>query len=245
MKLTDAIVTSDLLSDALKLNECQSSQEVNSALAGLVRQLGFDGFLYGGRFSIDCSVEVEHIESNYKQGWREYYMAQEFAQIDPTVLHAVTSLRPLVWADEIYSTDAQLEFKEDAASHGLAYGATFPIHSKGGDVALLSLALNHSGPDSRRHVQERLVWGPLIANMAHDAMCRIIKEGRASKRPILTKRELEVLKWIGAGKSTWEISRLINISEHGVVFHVRNLLLKFDVASRHQAVIKAIALDLI
>ena len=245
MQMTDAIVTSDLLSDALKLNECQTSQQVNDALVDIVQQLGFDCFLYGGRFNVDCGVEVEHIESNYKPVWREYYLAQEFSQIDPTVLHSVTSLRPLVWSDDIYSTNAQLEFKEDAVSHGLSYGATFPIHSKDRDVALLSLALNESGPDSKRHVQEKLVWGPLIASMTHEAMCRIVKDGHTSKQPILTKRELEVLKWIGAGKSTWEISRLINISEHGVIFHVRNLLLKFDVSSRHQAVIKAITFRLI
>ena len=65
--------------------------------------------------------------------------------------------------------------------------------------------------------------------------------GDPSLRAILKKRETEVLQWISNGKSTWEISKLVGISEHGVVHHVRNVLTKFDVASRHQAVAKAVA----
>ncbi|HVW52726.1 MAG TPA: LuxR C-terminal-related transcriptional regulator [Trinickia sp.] len=43
---------------------------------------------------------------------------------------------------------------------------------------------------------------------------------RKARKPRLTPRELECLKWIAAGKSSWEISHIIGISEHGVLYHI-------------------------
>jgi len=84
-----------------------------------------------------------------------------------------------------------------------------------------------------------------------DGLRKRMQQSRADKSvhisvcPKLTKRETEVLRWIAAGKSTREISTLLNISEHGVIHHVRNLLLKFAAKSRHQVVLKAFALGLL
>jgi LuxR family quorum-sensing transcriptional regulator LasR len=63
--------------------------------------------------------------------------------------------------------------------------------------------------------------------------------------PKLTRRELEVLKWVMAGKSSWEISRITNCSEATVNFHMANVRQKFNVNTRQQAVVKAISLGMI
>jgi LuxR family quorum-sensing transcriptional regulator LasR len=70
------------------------------------------------------------------------------------------------------------------------------------------------------------------------------EEGRGAA-PRLTKRELEVLQWVMAGKSSWEIARITNCSEATVNFHLANVRQKFDVNTRQQAVVKAIGLGLI
>ena len=63
--------------------------------------------------------------------------------------------------------------------------------------------------------------------------------------PRLTKRELEVLQWVMAGKSSWEIARITSCSEATVNFHLANVRQKFDVNTRQQAVVKAIALGML
>ena len=70
--------------------------------------------------------------------------------------------------------------------------------------------------------------------------------GRAAPTaPGLTSRELEILKWIKEGKSSWDIGRLLSISERTVKFHVSNLFTKLDVSSRAQAVARAVRLGLL
>jgi LuxR family quorum sensing-dependent transcriptional regulator len=61
----------------------------------------------------------------------------------------------------------------------------------------------------------------------------------------LSKREEEVLTWSKRGKSSWEISAILNISERTVNFHVNNIMQKLNVVSRIQAVAVAIERGLI
>jgi len=61
----------------------------------------------------------------------------------------------------------------------------------------------------------------------------------------ITRREKEVLNWVAAGKSNWEISEILSVSEHTVDFHLRNIFKKLQVNSRITAVVKAIRLNLI
>ena len=57
--------------------------------------------------------------------------------------------------------------------------------------------------------------------------------------PLLTKRELEVLKLISSGASNEEIAQLLYISISTVKSHILNLFTKFNVNSRSKAVVEA------
>lgn len=61
----------------------------------------------------------------------------------------------------------------------------------------------------------------------------------------LSAREVEVLKWTGAGKSSWEIALILGVAERTVNFHVNNALRKLNVVNRTQAVAVALQLGLI
>jgi DNA-binding CsgD family transcriptional regulator len=52
----------------------------------------------------------------------------------------------------------------------------------------------------------------------------------------LSGREREVLNWLKDGKSSWDISVVLGVSERTVNFHVYNLLQKLDALNRPQAV---------
>jgi DNA-binding CsgD family transcriptional regulator len=52
----------------------------------------------------------------------------------------------------------------------------------------------------------------------------------------LTAREQDVLRWLRQGKSNWDISRILDISEHTVKFHLRAVCRKLNVQNRVQVV---------
>lgn len=61
----------------------------------------------------------------------------------------------------------------------------------------------------------------------------------------LSPRQKECLRWTAQGKSSWDISRILNISENTVNFHVKNAMRKLETSSRTAAAIKAMQLGLI
>jgi len=58
----------------------------------------------------------------------------------------------------------------------------------------------------------------------------------ATRRPSLTGREVEILQWIADGRTSREIGEQLYISENTVKNHVRNILDKLGMQSRHEAV---------
>jgi len=69
----------------------------------------------------------------------------------------------------------------------------------------------------------------------HYALMRALRRSRNTKDG-LTLKEKEVLKWLRLGKSTWDISVLLGISERTVKFHVSNIMQKLNVSNRTHAV---------
>jgi len=57
----------------------------------------------------------------------------------------------------------------------------------------------------------------------------------------LTDREGEVLLWLKEGKNSWDIGRILAISERTVNFHVQNIKRKVRAVNRAQAV--AVAME--
>lgn len=234
------------LDRVMRLRECTSELQLQNELISISNYLGFGSFIYGGRFPSGPTHHVDRIITSYSAPWRHKYQVEQFAEIDPTVQHAIASIVPLIWTEEMYTSPQQQIFREEARAFGIASGVSFPVHSREGDVALVSLAMPDASPEAQALVLENITWGALIATFAHDAMRTIAKRGVAAQdRPVLTRREMEALKWVASGKTTWEISKLLSISEHGVVHHVRSVMQKFDVTSRHQAAARAVALGMI
>ena len=61
----------------------------------------------------------------------------------------------------------------------------------------------------------------------------------------LSVREKEVLRWCGDGKTAWEISQILNLSQSTINFHMRSAMFKLDAPNKTNAVVKAICLDLL
>jgi len=216
------------------------------ALFALGRQYGFDKVLFGMSGSRHARLENAFIQTNYPPKWRERYDAERFAYVDPVVSHCMASTLPLVWQPELFRSPSQRSLYEEACSHGVRAGVTFPMHGPNGEFGLLSFAVDQQ-PDARfaREVNGMLAQLALIRDYAFASGVRFCPPVASEAAPKLTPRELEVLNWVMVGKSSWEISKITGCSEATVNFHMGNIRQKFNVNTRQQAVVRAISLGLI
>lgn len=235
----------------VQLMETQDAGAWSQILFGLARQLGFDQVLYGMVGSRHAQFERAFLRSNYSPAWREHYDAERLAYVDPTVGHCLSSTLPIVWEPAIFDGPEGSALYEEACSHGIRTGVTLPVHGPNGEFGVLSFASDApAGKEFSRCVAQVMPALTLVRDYAFASAIRFLGGGSThavggEAVPRLTRRELEVLNWVMAGKSSWEISKITNCSEATVNFHLANVRQKFNVNTRQQAVVKAISLGLI
>ncbi|HQT26892.1 MAG TPA: autoinducer binding domain-containing protein [Burkholderiales bacterium] len=214
-----------------------------SDLTKAAKELGFEFCAYGMRLPIPVSRPKVHMTNNYPANWQKRYEKENYIAVDPTVAHAVNSVAPLVWSDRVFS--ACRPFWEEARSHGLNYGwAKSCFDAKGvGGMLTLSRSEDQISVSELRYLGLRMSW---LVHIAHEGMSRLLVEKLMPEAEVeLSPREAEVLRWTAEGKTSSEVSEILNISERTVNFHVNNALVKLGAANKTAAAIKAFMLRLI
>jgi DNA-binding NarL/FixJ family response regulator len=78
---------------------------------------------------------------------------------------------------------------------------------------------------------------PAVArSMASRLFKHVGQESVAAPEPILSDREIEVLRLVAAGKSNRDAALALSVSENTVKFHLKNIMLKLNTSNRTEAV---------
>jgi DNA-binding NarL/FixJ family response regulator len=67
-------------------------------------------------------------------------------------------------------------------------------------------------------------------------LTRTLDEDRSSERPLLTRRELEILRLVASGRTNRQVAELIWVTDQTVKYHLANVYRKLGVNSRAEAV---------
>lgn len=216
------------------------------AVAELASSWGFSQIMMAILPRPGMRLEDAFIRTNYSSAWRQTYNDHNMAYFDPTVAHCTTRSAPLIWSPELFATEQQQTMYEEARSYGLRAGITLPIHGPRQEIGMLCF-VNDANPteDFWHDVNRALPNLVLLRDLVLDTSQRHLNDHVQSLIPKLTPREKECLKWTALGKSTWEISHILNCSEAVVNFHMKNIRGKFGVNSRRAAAVIATQMGLI
>lgn len=245
-KESPGMVDLDLLESLLG---CESVEELHSATARIVNQLGFEHFLYGVRVNLSLTRPYQFVLSGYPKEWLTRYTEAGYENIDPAVLHCGRDRRviPMIWSGQTFHDVPTAKLRAEAKDFGLASGASFPVQGKNGEAAMLSLATSRGHRHAKCDILETLGRSQLLACYLHEAIQRVVltKEVLPLQKIRLTDREKECLLWAAEGKTSWEIANIIHTSERTVTFHLQNVTRKMGVSTRQHAVARALSLGLV
>lgn len=231
------------------LSKADTVEEIHTVCSAFCDQLGFDRFLYGARIPTSFVKPYFIFINGYPGEWRQRYTANGYMAIDPTVSHCATHLIPISW-DQIKrlenENDRIRRFMGEAREFGLNNGNSFPIHSAQGEFAMLNLATSKNHVQSKSAILEAMPCASLFSAYLHETVRRVLEHQVISLSKVrLTDREKQCLLWSAEGKTTWETSHILGVSERTVVFHLQNAVSKLNAVSRQQAVARAVSLGLI
>ncbi|MFQ5736537.1 MAG: LuxR C-terminal-related transcriptional regulator [Thermodesulfobacteriota bacterium] len=183
----------------------------------------------------------KYINLNYPEEWLIMYAEEELYHHDPIVRYNYSFFKPQHWTEAVqrFSDKAGEELMNKASEFGLSYGIASGVNGEGVRGSLVSFS---SAKD--RFTAHHLKILDVVTPHIHQALVRICDVSQARDGAVsqpLSVREKEVLRWMMAGKTNWEISVILNISERTVKFHVQNIERKLDAVNKAHAV--AIAMD--
>ena len=206
-----------------------------------IKACGFHAYIMAGLPSPGTSLSDLTVANGWPPEWFDIYTRENFSAMDPVPKFGASTVQPFEWSEARYDKDnnpaAHLVMTR-ATEFRLMQGYCIPLHYDGGG-AVISMATEQLNidPVAKSALQ-------LIGVYAHN---RIRSLGRPSleSRDVLTAREREVLRWAADGKTSWEVSVILKISERTVKFHLIQASRKLNAVNRTSAVAKALARGLI
>lgn len=223
-----------------------SEKHQGDILLGQARELyGLKNVAYLG-VNIPSTTHGQHyVQCTYSDEWVRHYVSQDYVSIDPIVRMGLTGLMPLDWqVVDKHNRDWRKVFDAAKNFDVGTQGLTFPLRGRGKESALFCITADVKDREWRALKRVALRDFQVLAGYFHH---RILKANAhiEMQEPKLSAREIECLKWAAVGKSTWDTSQILRISERTVKFHLDTARHKLDCLTKVQAVAKAVAIGLI
>jgi len=173
----------------------------------------------------------------FKTDWVDEYLREDFQKLDPVLSAATRYQGFFTWEGAFTEQPPPKNFLVAAADHGMTDGVSCSYSRKpaSGITTVCSLGVPASYVDDNRSTLLKTILPAL-----HFAM-----EQLPLMDPKLSQKELAVLRWAKDGKTVWETSKIMAISEATVKFHLTNIYEKLDCANRAHAVARALQLGVL
>lgn len=118
-------------------------------------------------------------------------------------------------------------------------GVTIPMHGQGYRFTSLTLWNEYEGIETEQTTEPDLPLILYFCNSYHANVMRLFSNLISGHTP-LSKREEEVIYWAAKGKTTWETSIILSISERTINQYVKNACMKLGASNKQHAVAKAV-----
>lgn len=220
----------------------QTPEELARLYAGTIATEGYENCVltsFRGR-------HVEHIAwFEFPDGYVNAYLHHRWQRIDPVLGCSLRTTRPFFWTDVTEQTvlsDEQVSFLNECRDLKVHTGMSFPFHGPHQRLELMSIS--RRVPDVPNAELASLLHA--ISLQTWTRYNELTEPARfADPEQILTRRELEILRWCKDGKSRPEIGEILSISAKTVEFHLRGIMDKLGANNQISAVVMALQRGLI
>ena len=229
---------------------CKTRDELIACVGDIARRMGFEHWALSMCFA-SPEAATQHVWSidGLDGGVRDVALAHFKAQCNPAGMAWMNRGLPCAWLADSLPAYVSGQGRgvgclgELAQLIGVRAGLCVPVPGVDGAAGTLTLATCSVVGEAA--LDAALPHALLFSRHLLAASQALIEAERDRMGPRLSPREVECLSWAAMGKTTWEISRVLDISEHTVIYHLRNTVSKLGAVNRQQAVAKSIRLGLV
>lgn len=216
------------------VDEVASADDLMAAMSDICTILGFQFFALSHHVDLLKASSSAIRLHNYPARWADYYDANALGVSDPVHRASHKTRVGFRWSrmpDMIPLTASDRQVLALGREQGVGDGFTVPANVPGEACGSCSFA-NEAG----KPLPDDMLWlAELVGGFAFECARRLWSVRRIigeEKAPVLTDRQRDCILWASRGKSDWEISRILGVSEETVARHIRQGCERYGVNKR-------------
>lgn len=224
-----------------QFQRANTPDQLSSALANFFAQEGIK--------SLAITYYQRHTKSGYPllydwvspalKPWHDYYLSQNYADVDRTLESTEQSSIPIWWDVNLQLQAAKSSREKmiriESIEFGIDKGLCIPVHSPNGDI--LNIVLHQRCQEAcLENWQEKQFSWMGLAQYYHHFLKKVFLPQQV-KLDHLTEREKECLALTAEGMRIAAIARELNIKVRTVNFHLQNANKKLGVSNKYLAVL--------
>lgn len=238
----------DAMSAIERIGAAQSAAVIGDVIIRMTSSFGYEHICFVASGNMSQPFHDRVLWEAWPKQWAEQYRRSNFYACDPVAPEIRRRVEMFAWSDvplEKASPASRKVMKIAAVDFDLKFGLCAPVHGLNGYQSGLSLAGREV--ELTREANAAI---ELVAMYASNrfAVLRAREQPMTKTNPkaaVLTLREREVMNWVAAGKTAWDTSVILSISEDTVNKTVTAAMHKLNAHTRAQAVAEAIKQGLI
>jgi LuxR family quorum sensing-dependent transcriptional regulator len=223
--------------DAIEMfRNCETIDGLNAAVSSAIATFGYRYHCFASAQTPKRRMlDQRKLLISWPQEWYLQYGQCRFVEHDVVASSFKAKARSFRWSDLHFETAASRRVMQIASDDfSMKKGFAVPVFGLNGYEAGLSLA----GPDIDDS-QEANSAVELMAIYAFNQLTKI-KSCKPHAETVLSPREREVMQWVAAGKTTWDIGAILRISSDTVNKTIGSAMRRLEVHTRAQAVSEAL-----
>jgi DNA-binding CsgD family transcriptional regulator len=230
----------NLICDTIdEISRLTSLPEVVATFSHAIARFGFIYFGINGLPPPGTGADPIVLTERTPEGFRDLYIEERFYLVDQMCAYGRSAYRPFRYSEAPYDraeSRAHERFMQALQTFQLGKGLVVPVGRPSNIPTCVWLG--GEDPDLDDDTKQA---AHVIALFAASKARAIARPPDASP-PVskLTLRERDVLRWISAGKTSWEIAAISGLSERAINKIVGEAMIKLDAVTRTQAVVNAI-----
>ncbi len=219
-----------------RLEQYQTVPELVTAFQELIGKFGLTAFAVGEPGSPKSFKPDRIWASTWPEGWAKLWAEENFVSVDPVIYQLLVQNTPFRWTDlRKRASEKGALVMDSARDFQLFDGMGIAIHSLSGGKAAVTMGGEACALSKRDEMSLHLAAIYFFARVE-----KLLRKHELMEVPRLTPRERDCLCWVAAGKTDWETSQILGISEGTVKEYVHAAMRKLDATHRAQAVAVAI-----
>ncbi len=236
---------------AMSLQGAAHLDDQKNIFAQFIVKTGFDKFFY-----IPLSFENDdHIKlhcSNFPKPFIDAYLKNEHIFADPMIISSRAATLPVTWSsdqiNESLMTKQARDIKSLYQQYGLKRGLSITVRGARNRHAVLLAVCTKSEQEFQFQADSHHLTIMAAGYLYHNAMSDLLRNSpfyQHNDYLTLTSKQQEILRLAALGKSKWEISVIIGMSEATVHYHLRDIGRRLETQGVTATVAKALSLGYI